>query len=250
MIDTHCHIEEETKEEIKQIVLDNFNSNIKYVVVSGYNKESNNRSIKLSKQYNSIYSSIGYNPNEIKKTNLLKYFLLKRQLKYKKVIAIGEIGLDYYRNKENISQQKKHFIKQIKIAKCAKLPIVIHCREAYGDLYAIIKKYPIKGIVHCFTGNVIEAKKLTSLGLKLGIGGIITFKDSLELNAVVKELDIVNFVLETDAPYLSPVPKRGEKNKSSNIIYVANKIAEIKNMNLEDVKSITSKTASEIFDSK
>ena len=173
--------------------------------------------------------------------------LLEEQLKHKKVVGVGEIGLDYHYGKEDRDKQIELFEKQLKIAEKNILPVVIHSRDATEDTINILKKYNVRGVMHCFSGSIETAKIYTSMGFLLGIGGVVTFKNS-NLFKVVEEVGIENIVLETDSPYLTPEPFRGKKNSSKYIPYIAKRIAEILNISVEEVGKITSNNASSMFD--
>ena len=164
-----------------------------------------------------------------------------------KIVAIGEIGLDYYWDKDNKAKQREVFCKQLEIAEKLKVPVVIHSRDSINETYEILKKYKVSGVIHCFSGSLEMAKKFISLGFLLGIGGVVTFKNS-KLFEVIEKLKLTNIVLETDSPYLTPEPNRGKTNESSNIPYIAQKIAEIKNISLEKVAKITTENAIRVFD--
>ena len=163
------------------------------------------------------------------------------------MFAIGEIGLDYHYNDENKDEQKEYFIKQLDLALKYDLPVIIHIREAMQECFDILKTRKNKGIIHCFSGSVEMAREYIKLGYKLGIGGVLTFKNS-KLYEVIEKIDLKDIVLETDSPFLSPEPFRGKKNKPCNVLYVAKRIAEIKNISLEEVINTTTATAKQIFD--
>ena len=171
-------------------------------------------------------------------------------IKNEKIVGVGEIGLDYYWDKENKEIQKEFFIAKIKLAQKYNLPIVIHSRDSIEDTFQILQEYlnDTKAVLHCYSGSYEMAKKFAKLGVKFGIGGVLTFKNSQKLREVVENMGLENFILETDSPYLTPEPYRGKRNEPYNIIYVANKISEIKNIDVNDVINITTKNASLIFD--
>src|SRR5699024_7496682 len=172
---------------------------------------------------------------------------LKSLLGEKKIVGIGEIGLDYHYTKENKDKQIWLFEEQLKIAEEFNLPVVIHSRDATMDTINTLKKYKVKGIIHCFSGSLETANIYISMGFLLGIGGVVTFKNS-KLKDVVKEVPSESIVLETDSPYLAPVPFRGKINSSKYLEYIANFIAEIKNISVEELAEITSRNASSLFD--
>ena len=164
-------------------------------------------------------------------------------------MGIGEIGLDYYYTKDNKEKQISLFKKQLSLAEKLSMPVVIHSREAFLDTYQLLSNFKGTGVIHCFTSNIENANKYIKLGFKLGIGGVLTFKNS-NLKEVIRKIDLKSVVLETDSPYLSPEPFRGKKNTPSNVVLVAERIAEIKNLSLKEVGRITTLNASELFDLK
>lgn len=245
MIDTHAHIYSEYFNDIDSLVKELKDNNMKYVInVSTCNKDAL-EVIELSKKYNNfLLPAIGIHPEEINNYDLEE---LEELINNNKIYAIGEIGLDYYWVKDNKDEQKELFSKQIELSVKYNLPILVHTRESIQDCYDIIKKYKVKGIIHCYSGSLEMAREFIKLGFKLGIGGVLTFKNS-KLYKVIENIDLKDIVLETDSPYLSPEPFRGKTNIPSNVYYVAKKIADIKNISIEEVIEITSKNAIEIFD--
>ena len=182
---------------------------------------------------------------------------MKKLIKKDKVIAIGETGLDYFHHQEEKKEQKELFIKQIKLAQESNLPLVIHGRNgkehqgAYIDIYNILKYYKMnRGVVHCYGGNLVEAKKFISFGLYLGFTGIVTFDKTGRLEEIIKKIPENRILIETDAPYLTPEPYRGKRNEPSYVKYVAQKIAEIKNKNIEEIIEITGNNAIKLFNLK
>ena len=242
IIDTHCHLfidnyDESIFEELK-------NENIK-VIINGYNLKTNKEALMLSEKYDFVYCSIGFHPNEQIIESNIKF--LENNIQTKKVLAIGEIGLDYYRNKENKEIQKKYFIKQLELAKKYNKLVIIHNREATQDLYEILSKYNLKGILHAFSGSLESALNFIKLGYKLGIGGVITFKNS-KLRDVIKIIDLKDIVLETDSPYLTPEPFRGEKNSPVYIKYILEEISKIKQINVKTIEKEIYENTKKLFD--
>lgn len=193
---------------------------------------------------------MGLHPCSVKENYLEELKIIEDWFLKRKFSAVGEIGMDYHWDKTFIPQQKDAFSKQIDLAKKYNLPIVIHQRECFDDVFEIVKSKNgnnLKGIFHCFTGTIEEANRIISLGgFKMGIGGAVTYKNS-KLPEVLKQIDLKHIVLETDSPYLTPVPHRGKRNESSFIIFVAQKIAEVKGITVEEVAKITTKNAEDIF---
>lgn len=247
-IDTHFHIE--NKEEVLNIIEEAKKNNVGILILSGCDKKSIADTIELINKYNNIYATIGFHPSETDKINDDDLFLLEEQIiGNEKIIGVGEIGLDYYYGKENREEQINLFDKQLGLAKKLNLPVVIHTRDAFQDTYELLSKYQLTGIIHCFSGSLEVANCYINLGYSLGIGGVITFKNS-KLSNVVENIPMERIVLETDSPYLSPEPYRGEKNSPKNIPIIAEKISCIKKISTEDVENITYNNVLRIFDLK
>ena len=246
-IDTHCHLSGEDYDDIDKIILDNKRANVSKMVVSGCSRESIDEVMTLKDKYDMIYVTIGYHPDKADITTDSDLDYLKSLLGEKKVVGIGEIGLDYYYTKDNKDKQKWLFEEQLKIAEFFDLPIVIHSRDATMDTINILKKYNVKGIIHCFSGSLETANIYIGMGFLLGIGGVVTFKNS-KLKDVVKEVSLDSIVLETDSPYLTPDPYRGKINSSKYLEFIAKFIADIKNVSVGELAEITSKNASSLFD--
>lgn len=243
MIDTHCHLDLDNpniKDELKRM-----EDNI--IIVSGYSTKTNKEVLKLCQEYKNVYGTIGYHPDEVEEDNDLN--LLEEYINNPKIVGVGEIGLDYYWHNDNKDKQKKLFIDQIELAIKYNKPIVVHSRDAAEDTYEILKNYKGKKIVmHCYSYSLEMAKKFKELGVMFGIGGVVTFKNGKKLVEVVENIELDSLLLETDSPYLTPEPFRGKRNEPYNIIYVAEKIAEIKGIKLEEVLKTTTDNAVRQFD--
>ena len=246
-IDTHCHLSREDYDDIDKVIEENKNANIDKIVVSGCSRESIEEVMDLKDRYDMVYVTIGYHPEYADTVIESDLDYLKSLLGEKKVVGIGEIGLDYHYTKDNKDKQIWLFEEQLKIANAFNLPVVIHSRDATMDTINILKKYKVKGIIHCFSGSLETANIYISMGFLLGIGGVVTFKNS-KLKDVVKEVPLESIVLETDSPYLAPVPFRGKINSSKYLEFIANFIADIKNISVEELAEITSRNASSLFD--
>ena len=200
----------------------------------------------MAEKYEIVYATAGYHPHESKHSKQGYLKDIKDLLSHDKVIALGEIGLDYYYNNSKRKTQKKVFIEQLELAKELNMPVIIHNRDADSDILESLNKINInKGVIHCFASDLKFAQKIISLNLYLSFTGLITFATNLE--KVVKNIPIDKIMLETDSPYLTPVPFRGKRNEPYMVKFVAEKVAQIKKMTLEDVSNITTKTASEFF---
>ena len=246
-IDTHCHLSMEDYLDIDKVIEENKDALVEKIVVSGCSRESIEEVMDLKDKYDMVYVTIGYHPEYADTVTESDLDYLKSLLGEKKVVGIGEIGLDYHYTKENKDKQIWLFEEQLKIADAFNLPVVIHSRDATMDTINTLKKYTVKGIIHCFSGSLETANIYISMGFLLGIGGVVTFKNS-KLKDVVKEVPLESIVLETDSPYLTPVPFRGKINSSKYLEFIANFIADIKNISLEELAEITSKNASSLFD--
>lgn len=253
IFDTHAHYDDSAFDEDREETL----SKVLYegvfaVINAGADVESSRKSIELSENYPYIYAAVGMHPENISKTYDKNYIneLEKLILNSKKTVAVGEIGLDYHYNSENKDIQKLVFESQIQLALKHNLPIIVHDREAHGDTLELLKKHRPKGVVHCFSGSLEMAKELIKLGMYLGIGGVVTFKNAKNIAEIVKNIPLSSILLETDAPYMAPVPFRGKRCDSSYIKYTAEKIAELKDMELSEVLKITKENAINLFSIK
>ena len=247
-IDTHCHLSIEDYDDIDEVINSNRAAGIDKIIISGCTKDTIIESIELSKKYSDIYLTIGYHPSEADDISMEDLMLFEKQLLEDKVVGVGEIGLDYHYGKENIDKQKDLFRKQLELASKYKLPVVIHSRDATNDTINILKEYPnVIGDIHCFSGSLETAKIYISMGYYLGIGGVVTFKNS-NLSKVIENIGLDRVLLETDSPYLTPEPFRGKKNSSKYIPYVAEYLANLLNITVEDVSKITLNNTYTLFD--
>ena len=248
-IDTHCHLSEEDYDDIKLVLKENRDNGVSKIIISGCDKKGIKESLEIADKYEDIYVTLGYHPSEADIVTDDDLNELEDLLKSNKVVAVGEIGLDYYYGKDNRIKQINLFEKQLEIAEKLGMKVVIHSRDAVEDTINCLKKYNVTGVIHCFSGSVETANIYVSMGYKLGIGGVVTFKNS-NLFKVVENIGLDNIVLETDSPYLAPVPFRGQKNSSKYIPIIAKKIAEILNVNICEVEKQTCINAFSLFDLK
>lgn len=236
IIDTHCHLGYEDYGNIEEII-SNFDGNI--MIASGVDLETNKEVIKLIEKYPNVYGTLGIHPEYALSKDLDMWInFIEENINNKKIVGIGEIGLDYHYEGYDKEKQKSLFVRLIELAKKYNKTIVVHTRDAIQDTFDIIrgtKANDVNVTIHCFSESLEMAKEFVKLGCKIGVGGVVTFKNGRKLREVVENLDISNFVLETDSPYLSPEPFRGSKNEPKNIFLVAEKIAEIKNITKEEV---------------
>ena len=245
--DTHCHLSKEYYENIDEIIDNAKQNDIHRLITCGCDKEGIKEAIEIASKYDNVYLEIGFHPSEANITTEEDIEWLKKLIKEnKKVVAVGEIGLDYHWDKDNKDKQKELFKKMIEIAIDNNLPVVIHSRDAFQDTYDILKEYKVKGDIHCFSGSLENAKRYIDLGYVLGIGGVLTFKTT-NLKETIKELDLSSIILETDSPYLAPVPYRGQDNEPKYVKLVAEEIANLKNIRLEEVSRTTENNIKKLF---
>lgn len=245
-IDTHCHLDKENYDNIDQIIR-NVEDNI--IIVSGVDDKTNKEVLELVSKYPNVYGTIGIHPSEVSKGNSLE--LIEQNITNPKIVGVGEIGLDYHYGQDDKDIQKEYFINQIKLAVKYNKTIVVHSRDAIMDTYDILKQGTsniIKIVIHAYSSSVEMAMKFIELGAMLGIGGVVTFKNGVKLKEVVDKIAIENLVLETDSPYLTPEPFRGQKNEPKNVVLIAKEIAKIKNMDESEVLNITTNNALLQFD--
>lgn len=251
-IDTHTHLYlKEFDDDLNQIVEKAISKGVKYMLLPNIDSTSTRKMLKICRNFpNNCLPMIGLHPTSVKSNFKDELSIVEKYLSKEKFCAIGEIGIDLYWDNTFYEEQVEAMKFQINIAKKHKLPIVIHSRNSFDEVFKVLSesKFPeMRGVFHCFSGSVEDAKKvINELGFKLGIGGIVTFKNS-GLDKVVKEIDLKNIVLETDSPFLAPIPFRGKRNESAYTILIAEKIASIKNVTIEEVAETTSKTSIELF---
>lgn len=251
LIDTHSHIYlEDFNHDIDEVIRNAYTNDVKKIILPNIDSGSVKRLLDLSNAYPHLcFPLIGLHPTSVTADYMEELSAVEYWLDKHRFFGIGEIGIDLYWDKTFVNEQKEAFRSQLNLAKSLNLPVVIHVRNSFQEVYEILSQEQdgrLKGIFHCFTGDETEAKKITDLGFLLGIGGVITFKNG-SMAEMVKKTDLKHFVLETDSPYLAPVPKRGSRNESSYLIYVAQKIAEIKELSFEMVADTTSLNARNLF---
>lgn len=249
LIDSHAHLMDEMyKDDIENVIKRCKDSNIEHVINIGYNVETSCDAINLAKQYDWMYATIGMHPDECNIENPDLSFI-KNMAKEPKVVAIGEIGLDYHYDEINKGNQKRAFINQIQLANELNLPIVIHSRDADMDMLEILKKNLIKNnfVMHCFSSSVEIAKEIIKLGGHISISGTVTFKNAKNLLDIAKIIPEDKLLIETDCPYLTPEPNRGKRNEPSYIWNTAKKVAELREISLEKLSEITIKNTKTFY---
>lgn len=250
--DSHAHYTDEVYNEDREELIERmYKNDITKIIAASSNLETSKQSIELANKYEHIYATVGIHPSDIKEINLEEELKkIKELCSNKKVIAIGEIGLDYHWDKDNKKEQKEAFAKQIELANELKLPIVIHTRDAYIDTIDILKNRvnaEQRGVFHCCPLNQELVKDALELGYNISFAGIITFKNAKNAEEVVKMVPLDRIQIETDAPYLSPEPFRGTRNNSENVKLVAQKIAEIKGITLAEVAKASYENTMRMF---
>ena len=250
MIDTHCHLNDEWFDgEVDQIVNNFLCSGVSKAICVGCDPKTNQKAKEIAEKHTAVYYTVGVHPDDCDSFNInqLEDYLKARD---KKLVAVGEIGLDYFHNKENKQQQIDIFEQQIELAKKHKLPIVIHWREAYADTLEVLKKHaPFEygAVMHCYSGSLEFAKELLKLGIKFSFTGTVTYKNAKNVQEVVKNMPLDSFFLETDSPYLTPTPFRGQRNEPRHVVEVAKFVADLKGISYEELERITDKNATEFY---
>ena len=255
LFDSHAHLDDlKFNEDRKELIEDISKSEVDLLISAGYSIEGSKSAMNLANEYNFIYATVGISPNDISQTEeeLWKSIdkIKEMAVKNSKVVAIGEIGLDYYWNKENKEMQKLAFKKQIDIANELELPIVIHTREAISDTIEILKENSVnkKGVFHCCPLNRELIKEALKLDFYISFAGPVTFKNSKNADEIISMVPNERILIETDSPYLSPEPKRGRRNDPRNVKYIAQKIADVKQITVEEVAKFTHENTKKIFD--
>lgn len=250
IFDTHAHYDDEAFDDDREQLLERMrNRGVEYIVNVGASMASCKSTIGLIRRFPYVYGALGIHPDEIAELTEEDYQWLGRNIYKPKIVAVGEIGLDYHWN-DNKEGQIKAFERQMDIAREAGLPIIVHSRDAAQDTYEVMKSSKadeIGGVVHCFSYTKEMAKQFMDMGFYLGIGGVITFSNAKKLREVVEYMPMEQMVIETDCPYLAPVPNRGKRNDSFNLPYVVSKIAEIKGISSDEVIDITNANAKMLY---
>lgn len=250
MIDSHAHYDDEAFDgDREELLASVFESGIRKVINVGASMESCRTTLALSEAYESVYAAIGVHPSDTAQLTEADMEWLKEKSALKKVVAIGEIGLDYYWDEPDREIQKKWFQRQLDLAKEVKLPVVIHSREAAADTIGILKEYDgdLTGVIHCYSYTKESAREFLEMGYSFGIGGVLTFKNAKKLKEAVSYIPMDRILLETDCPYLAPEPNRGKRNSSLYIPYVVQVMAQLKGISEEQVIRITSENTERLF---
>jgi TatD DNase family protein len=250
-IDTHAHLDGPKFDGDREAVLERAkNTGISAIINVGFDMPSCNRSIALAERFPEMYAAVGIHPHDAADAREDDFIQLQHWTAHSKVVAVGEIGLDYFRNLSPRDIQRQVFIRQIALARAVKKPIIIHDRDAHGEIMEILHQefHDIPGgVMHCYSGSAEMAKEVVKMGLYISIAGPVTFRNARKLWEVVEETDLNWLLVETDAPYLAPEPYRGKRNESAYVRFAAEKIAEIKKISVEEVAKVTSANARQLF---
>ena len=250
IFDTHAHYDsEQFHEDRDELLLSMKEQGVGTILNSGASWDSVTEVVELAQKYPFMYAAVGVHPDEVGALNDERFEYMRAQCQKEKVVAIGEIGLDYYWDNESHDVQKKWFIKQLELARELDLPVIIHSRDAAADTLEIMKEYGqgLRGVIHCFSYSIELAREYVKMGYHIGIGGVVTFKNGRKLKEIAAEIPLDRILLETDCPYLAPVPFRGKRNASNYLSYVAEEIANLKGISCEEVVAQTEKNGKELF---
>ena len=247
-IDTHCHLYDEYYSDMDRVIQNAVKNNVKRVIVNGCDMKSNKEVSELIKKYDIVYGALGFHPTELDGISDEELKWLDDNLDNSKIVALGEIGLDYHYDETDREKQQFFFRKQLEIAKKHNLPVIVHSRDSIQDTYNILKDSSVKGVLHCYSGSLEMAREFIKIGYFLGVGGIITFKNAKNIINVINNIELEYILLETDSPYLAPEPYRGRTNEPAYIPIIASKIAALKGVSISEVECITTGTARGIFD--
>lgn len=248
MIDTHCHILKEYYSDIDKVISELRENGICKIIVNGTDMKSNMEVLELVGKYDIVYGAIGFQPTELADFKNEDIAWLEEHINDDKIVAIGEIGLDYHYEDTNKRLQNAVFKKQLELASKYNKPVIVHSRDAIQDTYNLLSQYKIQGSIHCFSGSLEMAREFIKLGFYIGIGGVVTYKNAKNLIRVIKNIPLEYIVLETDSPYLTPEPFRGGDNSPKYIPIIASKIGEIKAIDKNLVVKITTDNANRLFD--
>jgi TatD DNase family protein len=251
IIDTHCHLDMiSSGSDIGAIISRAAACGVAPIITVGTNGESSQKAIHYAAQYDSVYATVGIHPHNVQELNDSLYAELETLCGLPKVVAYGEIGLDYVKQYAPQDVQIEHFIRQVDLAKKMQLPLVIHDREAHDDILGILSRrtpFPAGGVMHCFSGSWHHAQRVLDLGFIISIPGMVTFNKATAMQEVVRKIPLAKLIIETDAPFLAPEPLRGKENMPEYLLYTAQKIADLRGLSLDEVARITTQNARDIF---
>lgn len=250
IFESHAHYDSQKFDEDRDELLESMSEKgIGTIINSAADWDSVTEVVELAHKYPHVYAAVGMHPDEVGDLDEERFAYLKSQCQKDKVVAVGEIGLDYYWDNEAHEIQKKWFIRQLELARELDLPVIIHSRDAAADTLEVMQKYAqgLRGVIHCFSYSKELAREYVKMGFYIGVGGVVTFKNAKKLKEVVEEIPLERILLETDCPYLAPVPYRGKRNSSLYIPYIAEEIANIKGITYEEVVVQTEQNGKDLF---
>ncbi|GIV21751.1 MAG: hydrolase TatD [Armatimonadota bacterium] len=246
--DTHCHLNHpDFASDASHVWNRAREAGVHHAIVVGYDLASSESALQVAADFDGCWASVGIHPHDAVHCDENALLRLRQLASQPRVVAIGEIGLDYYRDLSPKDAQRYALEQQIQIALQLRLPVIIHCRDAYDDLLDILSQYPLRGVLHCFSGEPRHAQRAVEMGWYLGIGGVVTFKNAHTLREVIQQTPLENLILETDAPYLAPMPYRGKRNEPAYIPLIAEIVASLKNVPLEELATVTTQNARCLF---
>ena len=245
--DSHSHVYKDYYDNIDLVIDEAKQNGITRIITCGCSSEENSEVIDVINTYPTIFGALGIHPENVSSYKEIDIDFIKKNIANQKVVAIGEIGLDYHYSKEEKEEQIKLLETQLSLAEEYDIPVIIHSRDATLDTLTSLKKYKCRGVIHSYSGSLETAQEYIKMGYLLGVNGVITFKNA-NIKDVIKELPLTSIILETDSPYLTPVPFRGEKNSPKNVLYVAKFVADLKNISLEELSKITNQNIERVFD--
>ena len=247
IFDTHAHLNtDDFKDDIKQVITHAYQNDVTTILVIGMDEYHNKKAIELAEIFDHLYATVGVHPGYVDESTTDH---LSPLISHDKVIAIGECGLDLYWKQDNLELQKKVFIEQIELSILHDLPLIIHTRNSFTEAYECLLPYKgrVRGVFHCFSSDLQDAIKAIDLGFMIGVDGPITYKNAKDIKEIVEKIDLSHVLVETDSPYLSPIPHRGKRNEPAHTKEVVKKIAEIKKMEVANVAEITTQNAYRLF---
>lgn len=250
MIDSHAHLDEERFDEDRDELIKSLKDNgVSYVINPSSDMETSRRVVELSNKYDNIFAAVGIHPHDAEGFKEEDLDELRELSKNEKVVAIGEIGLDYYYDNSPREIQKEVFIKQLELSHELNFPVIIHTRDAMGDTYDILKEFEgrVRGVMHCYTGSIEMAEKFMKLGFYISIAGPVTFKNAVNVREMAKQIPLERLLIETDSPYLAPVPNRGKRNDPTNVRYVADMLANLKEIQIDKIIEHSRENTVELF---
>lgn len=248
LVDTHSHIDMPDFENLDEIISNAQNAGVQKIIIPSVDRNSFEKVLEISNKYAEVYCALGVHPSEAKEAKDADFEEIIKLAADKKVVAIGECGLDYYWDKSFVEEQKQVFAKQIEIAIALKKPLIVHDREAHHDTFEMLKDIKdVPVIMHCFSGSWEFAKECIKKGFYIALGGVVTFKNAKKVHEIAKNIPLEHLLLETDAPYLTPEPYRGKRNEPAYIKFAAEKIAEIRGVSFEEIAQATTQNANSVF---